>query len=109
MRVLVVEDDVRLSAVLEQALSEAGHPVTPAPDGRAGPRVPAPAGGGAGLGRATLEPFDTILLDWMLPGLDGPTVCRRLREGGIRTPVLMLTARGEVADRVEARDGYGEH
>ena len=96
MRVLVVEDDARLSAVLEQALTEAGHRVTTAGDGR------------NGLELATLETFDTILLDWMLPGLDGPTVCRRLREDGVRTPVLMLTARGEVADRVEALDAYAD-
>src|SRR5690349_16748517 len=96
MRVLVVEDDVRLSAVLEQALTEAGHRVTTAADGR------------SGLEHASLEPYDTILLDWMLPGLDGPTVCRRLRERGVRTPVLMLTARGEVADRVEALDALAD-
>ena len=93
---LVVEDDARLSAVLEQALTEAGHRVTAAADGT------------TGLELATLEPFDTILLDWMLPGLDGPTVCRRLRERGVRTPVLMLTARGEISDRVEALDAYAD-
>lgn len=96
MRVLVVEDDARLSAVLEQALTEAGHRVTTAADGV------------AGLERATLETFDTILLDWMLPGLDGPTVCRRLRDRDVRTPVLMLTARGDVADRVEALDALAD-
>jgi DNA-binding response OmpR family regulator len=94
--VLVVEDDARLSAVLDQALTEAGHLVTTANDGAAGFEL------------ATLEPFDTVLLDWMLPGLDGPTICRRLRERGVRTPVLMLTARGEVEDRVEALDAYAD-
>lgn len=94
MRILVAEDDVRLAAVLEQSLAEAGWEVEVVHDGR------------AAYGRALPDgvPYDVLLLDWMLPGLDGVTVCRRLRELGVTTPVLMLTARGEVRDRIDGLD-----
>ena len=92
MRVLVVEDDERLADVLTRGLSEAGHAVDVRPDGLQGL---AAAGAGA---------FDVIVLDWMLPGLDGPSVCRALRAQGDRTPVLMLTARQTVGDRVDGLD-----
>jgi two-component system OmpR family response regulator len=90
MRVLVAEDDVRLADLLEQFLTEAGWDVETVHDGR------------SAYGRALPEglPYDVLLLDWGLPGLDGLTVCRKLRELGVRTPVLMLTARGQVRDRV---------
>ncbi len=96
MRVLVVDDDTRLSAVLLRALAEAGH------SGQAAPTGP------AGLEEATLGEYDVIVLDWMLPGMDGPAVCRALRARDIRTPVLMLTARGSVADRVEGLDALAD-
>jgi len=94
VRILVAEDDVRLAAVLEQSLAEAGWEVEVVHDGR------------AAYGRALPDgvPYDVLLLDWMLPGLDGVTVCRRLRELGLTTPVLMLTARGEVRDRIDGLD-----
>jgi two-component system OmpR family response regulator len=94
VRVLLAEDDVRLAAVLEQSLEEAGWEVEVVHDGR------------SAYGRALPDglPYDVLLLDWMLPELDGVTVCRRLRDLGITTPVLMLTARGEVRDRILGLD-----
>ena len=89
MRVLVAEDEPRLAALLDQSLTEAGWQVEVVGDGR--------AAYSAALGEAA---YDVLLLDWMLPGLEGVTVCRRLREAGVRTPVLMLTARTTVPDRV---------
>ena len=94
MRILVAEDDERLAAVLHQTLSEAGWQVEVVPDGRTAYERALPAG----------VPLDLLLLDRMLPGLDGTTVCRRLRALGVTTPVLMLTARGSVRDRVEGLD-----
>src|SRR3954451_1628825 len=90
MRLLLAEDDVRLAALLEQALTEAGWEVEVVHDGR------------SAYGRALPDglPYDVLLLDWMLPELDGLTVCRRLRDLGVTTPVLMLTARGQVRDRI---------
>ena len=94
MRVLVAEDDVRLAALLEQSLTEAGWEVEVVHDGR------------SAYGRALPDglPYDVLLLDWMLPELDGLTVCRRLRDLGVTTPVLMLTARGSVRDRIHGLD-----
>jgi len=94
-RVLVAEDDVRLGALLDQSLTEASWEVVVVYDGRdALTRAMGDEQGG----------FDVLLLDWMLPTIDGVTVCRRLRELGIHTPVLMLTARGTVPDRVAGLD-----
>ena len=93
MRVLLAEDDARLSALLVQGLTEAGWDVEAVADGPEAYR------------RALADdPPDVLLLDWMLPGLDGLTVCRRLRDMGVTTPVLVLTARGEVRDRIRGLD-----
>lgn len=94
MRVLVAEDDQRLARLLEQSLAEAGWEVETVHDGLSAYGRALPGG----------MPYDVLLLDWMLPGLDGVTVCRRLRDAGVTTPVLMLTARGEVRDRVAGLD-----
>ena len=94
MRVLLAEDDARLAALLEQSLSEAGWEVEVVHDGRSAYGRALPGG----------LPYDVLLLDWMLPELDGVTVCRRLRDLGVTTPVLMLTARGQVRDRIEGLD-----
>lgn len=96
MRVLVVEDDARMAGVLEQLLQEAGHEVLVA---RTGPE---------GLQEALLGGPDVVVLDWMLPGMDGPTVCRTLRQRGVTTPVLLLTARGAVEDRVAGLDALAD-
>ena len=87
-RILIVEDEPGLQMTLEDRLCAEGYEVETAGDGFGAERA---AAGGQ---------FDLILLDVMLPGQDGFQVCRRLRRKGIRTPILMLTARGEVDDRV---------
>jgi len=92
MRVLVVEDEVRMAGLLKRALQEEGHAVDVAADGQ------------EGLWLATENAYGAIVLDVMLPGLDGFQVCRRLRESGSWVPVLMLTARDAVGDRVRGLD-----
>jgi two-component system, OmpR family, response regulator len=92
MRVLIVEDDERLADVLVRGLTDAGHEVTlrcTGPDG---------------LHAAMDDPNDVVILDWMLPRQDGPSVCRELRARGNHTPVLMLTARQDVPDRISGLD-----
>ncbi|HEY8655369.1 MAG TPA: response regulator transcription factor [Candidatus Limnocylindria bacterium] len=88
MRILIVEDDRRLAASLRRGLEEAGLAVDAVHDGE------------DGLAGGLATPYDVILLDVMLPGLDGFAVCRQLRDRRIKTPVLMLTARDAVDDRV---------
>jgi two-component system alkaline phosphatase synthesis response regulator PhoP len=88
-RILLVEDDPGLRLLLAHRLASEGYHVETARDGD------------VGLRRATAEGFDLVVLDVMLPGRSGFEICRRLRRGGVETPVLMLTARGEVKDRVE--------
>jgi two-component system, OmpR family, response regulator len=92
MRVLVVEDEVRMAGLLERALREEGHAVDVATDGP------------EGLWLATENAYGAIVLDLTLPGLDGFQLCRRLRESGRWVPVLMLTARDAVGDRVRGLD-----
>jgi two-component system OmpR family response regulator len=92
MRVLVVEDEVRMAGLLERALREEGHAVDVATDGR------------EGLWLATENAYGAIVLDVMLPGLNGFQLCARLRESGRWAPVLMLTARDAVGDRVRGLD-----
>jgi two-component system, OmpR family, response regulator len=93
MRVLLAEDDPRLSALLVRGLGEEGWDVEAFADGTA-----------AYQRALSADPPDVLLLDWMLPGMDGLTVCRRLRDMGVTTPVLVLTARGEVRDRIHGLD-----
>jgi two-component system response regulator MprA len=88
MRVLVVDDEPAVREVLARILEVEGFEVALAGDGRAAVRSQASA------------PADAVLLDVLMPGLDGLEVCRRLRDTGDRTPVLMLTARDGVGDRV---------
>ena len=92
MRVLVVEDERRLADLLARGLREAGHTA----DVR--------HAGSDGLLAAGTVPYDALVLDVMLPGLDGVAVCRALRKRGNAVPVLMLTARGDVADRIAGLD-----
>jgi len=88
MRILIVEDEARLARHISSALIEAGHDPAIVQDGE------------TAIGRAQESAFDLILLDVMLPGMDGFDVLGRLRETGARARVLMLTARGELKDRV---------
>jgi two-component system OmpR family response regulator len=92
VRVLVVEDEVRMAGLLRRALKEEGHAVDVAADGP------------QGLWLATENEYGAIVLDVMLPGMDGFQLCRRLRESGAWAPVLMLTARDGVSDRVRGLD-----
>ena len=87
-RLLIVEDEPGLVLTLTDRLGREGYSVESAQDGR------------SGLERALQEPFDLVLLDVMLPGQNGFDVLRDLRQHGIETPVIMLTARGQVVDKV---------
>lgn len=89
MRILIIEDDSETSAFIVRGLSELGHQVVAATDGR------------DGLFHATEDGFDAMVIDRMLPGLDGLSLVRALRAAGNTTPVLLLTAIGGIADRVE--------
>jgi two-component system, OmpR family, response regulator len=93
MRVLVVEDEVKMAALLRRGLSEEGLTVDVAGEGE---RAVAMAGA---------SDYDAVVLDVMLPGIDGFETCRRLRADGVWAPVLMLTARGAIDDRVSGLDG----
>ena len=93
MRVLVVEDEVKMAALLRRGLQEEGMVVDVA------------ARGEDALWMAGSTEFDAIVLDVMLPGIDGFATCRRLRSEGVWSPVLMLTARGALEDRVAGLDG----
>ncbi len=92
MRVLVVEDEARMARLLKRGLEEEGHAVDVAADGP------------EGLWMATENSYAAIVLDVMLPGFDGFELCRKLRAAGIWVPVLMLTARDAVGDRVRGLD-----
>lgn len=92
MRVLYVEDDPTAEAYIARGLSEQGYEVEVAPDGD------------RGLARALEVDYDLLVLDVMLPGRDGFDVLRELRARGITTPVIFLSARGEVGDRVTGLD-----
>jgi two-component system OmpR family response regulator len=96
MRVLVVEDDPQTAAYVRDGLSAAGCEVVAAQDGA------------DGLGRARREPFDVLVIDRMLPGLDGLSLVGALRRDAVQTPVLFLTAMGAIADRVEGLEGGGD-
>jgi DNA-binding response OmpR family regulator len=92
MRILLVEDNRRLSDSLKMSLSEDGYAVDTAYDGLEGEQL------------AELTPYDAIILDIMLPKKDGMRVCRDLRDNRVNTPILMLTARDTVEDRVQGLD-----
>lgn len=92
MRILVVEDELRLAGLLHRGLEEAGHAVDLVSTGE------------EALDWASAAPYDAVVLDVMLPGVDGLEVCRRLRRTGAKTPVLLLTARDAVTDRVSGLD-----
>ena len=87
-RILLIEDDPRLAGLVTEYLGEAGFVVSTA------------ATGHAGLDRIGREPYDAVVLDLMLPDIDGLEVCRQLRASSSEVPVLMLTARGDTMDRV---------
>ncbi len=88
MHILIIEDERRLVTVLQRVLSEEHHTVDVAFDGT------------TGLERAASAGYDLIILDLMLPGIEGMELCKALRASQVQTPILMLTARGAVEDRV---------
>jgi two-component system, OmpR family, response regulator MprA len=91
-RILVVDDEPAVQSALSRALTLERYHVAQALDGR------------EALERLGAAPYEAVILDVTMPHVDGLEVCRRLREGGDKTPVLMLTARGEVDDRVAGLD-----
>lgn len=96
MRLLLIEDDVVLTDTLARGLRELAHAVDVARDGD------------RGISLATLNPYDAIVLDVMLPGRDGMAVARELRARGNHTPILFLTARDAVQDRIDGLDSGGD-
>lgn len=91
-RLLLVEDEEKIAHVLKLELEHEGYRVDVVGDGR------------LGLSKATMETWDLLLLDVMLPGVDGLTICKAAREKHPKTPIILLTARGEVDDRVLGLD-----
>jgi two-component system OmpR family response regulator len=96
MKLLIVEDDKEAAAYLKRALSEVGHTVDAATTGR------------NGLMLAAGETYDVIILDRMLPEIDGLAILRTIRASGVKTPVLLLTALGGIDDRVEGLEAGGD-
>jgi DNA-binding response OmpR family regulator len=92
MRVLVVEDEHKIANSIKKGLEQESYAVDVAYDGD------------DGFDLASTEDYDLIILDLLLPGMDGITVCRKLREAKIHTPILMLTAKGQLGDKVEGLD-----
>lgn len=88
MRILVVEDEKKIADALKKGLTQESFAVDVAYDGK------------DGLYMATGEDYDVIILDLMLPHIDGMTICRRIREKSIDTPIIMLTAKGQLSDKV---------
>ncbi|AKU92487.1 response regulator transcription factor [Vulgatibacter incomptus] len=98
MRILVVEDEEKLARLVARGLTEEGHAVDVCADGDQAAE------------QALASPYDVIVLDWSLPGRDGVQLLRLWRERGMRTPVLMLTARGTVGEKViTLRAGADDH
>jgi DNA-binding response OmpR family regulator len=93
MNVLIVEDEPSVARFLKQAAGEAGYAVRAVADGPAALRA------------AHAADLDLVLLDVMLPGMSGFEVCRRLRADAVRTPILIITARDAVEDKIEGLDG----
>jgi DNA-binding response OmpR family regulator len=88
VKILVVEDDAKLARFIARVLSEEGYVADTCAEGL------------EAISRASAGVYDAMVLDWMLPDIDGISVCRRLRERGVELPILILTARGELNERV---------
>ncbi len=96
MRILVVEDDAETRAYLERGLKEAGHVVDAAGDGNRGQAL------------ASDAKYDVLIVDRMLPGRDGLSLIKSVRQSGLQTPILILSALGEVDDRVQGLERGGD-
>lgn len=92
MRVLIVEDEKRMASFIQRGLKEEGYAVDIAEDGEKGWEY------------ASVNEYDVIILDWMLPKMDGLALCAKIRESGSRVPVLMLTVRDTVEDKIKGLD-----
>jgi DNA-binding response OmpR family regulator len=92
LNILLVEDDISVGALINKGLSESGHTISIAPDGN------------VGLDMALNNSFDVLILDIMLPGINGLELCKRLRGKQIHTPILMLTALGSTENIVNGLD-----
>ena len=89
MRILVIEDEVKIAQTIKKGLELKGYAVDAVNDGE------------TGYSYASDDDYDLVVLDRMLPGMDGIELCRRVRAEGVQTPILMLTARGTIGDKVE--------
>ena len=94
LRILLVEDEQELAGAVQSVLQRQGHVVDHCADGPQGWM----------LLSGSLARYELAIVDWMLPGLSGPELCRRARTAGLELPLLLLTARAETADRVEGLD-----
>lgn len=92
MNILIIEDDLNLSKALEHILKKENYSVEVANDGN------------SGYEKASQNNFDVIVLDRMLPGMDGISICKKLRNENIATPIIMLTARDSMEDKIEGFD-----
>ncbi len=92
MKILVVEDEHRIANTIKKGLEQERYTVDVAYDGT------------SGFDLASGEPYDIIILDLMLPGMDGLTVCKELRKNAIHTPIIVLTARGQIQDKIQGLD-----
>ena len=92
MRILLVEDEKKMASFIERGLKEEHYAVDVSSDGE------------EGLSRAEVNPYDLVILDVMLPAKDGITVCREIRNKKLKTPILLLTAKGSVRDKVQGLD-----
>lgn len=93
MKILVIEDDTEMAAYVAKGLRQQGHAVDQAANGR------------DGLFLAASEPYDLLIVDRRLPGLDGLAVVKTMRGAGVKTPVLFLTTMSGIDDRVEGLEG----
>jgi two-component system, OmpR family, response regulator len=96
MRVLLVEDDIKIASFIVKGLKATGYAVDHAADGT------------EGLNLALAEPYDTAIIDIMLPGLDGLSVIEEIRKRKVRTPIIILSAKGSVDDRVKGLQTGGD-
>lgn len=92
MKILIVEDDVEIASMIREGLDDAGYITTVCRDGERALRL------------INSRPFSLFLLDIMVPSLDGISLCKRIRDSKLTTPILMLTAKDTIADRVEGLD-----
>ena len=96
MRILVVEDDTQTAALVGQALRDDGHAVDVVAEGR------------EGLKRGAINAYDVLVVDRMLPGLDGLSIVQSLRTAGVKSAIMLLTSMGAIEDRIEGLEGGGD-